>query len=148
MRVKKQSYILSVQQLVSCDKYDSACDGGLPPNAYKYVYEAGGIMKDSSYPYYSYYGYVSGLCYVDSTKYVARLGSTSYKVIGEPSMGNYVSSTGPLSVAVDATDWNSYTGGIKTVCGTNVNHAVQVCFAYFSPRLFVFNLYIFKGCGR
>jgi len=127
MRVKRQSYILSVQQLVSCDKYDSACDGGLPPNAYKYVYETGGLMKDSDYPYYSgKNGYVTGLCYKDTNKYVAKLDSYSYKVIGESSMGNYVSSTGPLSVAIDATDWNTYTGGIKSQCGTNVNHAVQV----------------------
>ena len=40
-------------------------------------------------------------------------------------MASYVQSTGPLSVCVDANNWNSYTGGIMSVCGTSVDHCVQ-----------------------
>ena len=36
-----------------------------------------------------------------------------------------------LSVEVDASDWDSYTGGIKSTCGTGkTNHAVQVVGMY------------------
>jgi C1A family cysteine protease len=40
-------------------------------------------------------------------------------------MSNYVLSTGPLSVCVDAARWNSYRGGIVTSCGNRVDHCVQ-----------------------
>ena len=64
-------------------------------------------------------------------------------------MASYVGNTGPLSVCVDANNWNSYvghqpplstfhhlfeldsaltryTGGIMSNCGTHVDHCVQV----------------------
>ena len=41
-------------------------------------------------------------------------------------MGAYVSSTGPLSIVVDASRWSTYTGGILETCGTDLDHAVQV----------------------
>ena len=41
-------------------------------------------------------------------------------------MGAYVSSTGPLSIVVDASKWSTYTGGILETCGTDLDHAVQV----------------------
>ena len=40
-------------------------------------------------------------------------------------MASYVSSTGPLSVCVDASTWNSYTGGVMKVCGSQIDHCVQ-----------------------
>jgi len=40
-------------------------------------------------------------------------------------MASYVQSTGPLSVCLDANTWNSYTGGIMSVCGQSVDHCVQ-----------------------
>ena len=40
-------------------------------------------------------------------------------------MASYMQTTGPLSVCVDANNWNSYTGGILSVCGTSVDHCVQ-----------------------
>jgi C1A family cysteine protease len=50
-----------------------------------------------------------------------------YTVKGESSMANYVKATGPLSIAVDASKWNSYRGGImsSSSCGNRINHAVQ-----------------------
>ena len=43
----------------------------------------------------------------------------------EPAMASYVSSTGPLSVCVDASQWSTYTGGIMSSCGQVVDHCVQ-----------------------
>ena len=46
-------------------------------------------------------------------------------VSGETDMANYVLSTGPLSVCLDANNWSTYTGGVMTVCGNQVDHCVQ-----------------------
>jgi cathepsin L len=40
-------------------------------------------------------------------------------------MTGYVQSTGPLSVCLDASKFNSYNGGILKSCGNRVNHCVQ-----------------------
>ena len=45
--------------------------------------------------------------------------------MAQDNMASYVSSTGPLSVCVDASTWNSYTGGVMRVCGNSVDHCVQ-----------------------
>ena len=51
---------------------------------------------------------------------------TGYTTIkGEANMASYVQSTGPLSVCVDANNWNSYKSGIMTTCGKSVDHCVQ-----------------------
>merc|ERR1719230_867625 len=42
-------------------------------------------------------------------------------------MATWVSSNGPLSVAVDATSWQTYTGGILKNCrSTQVDHGVLI----------------------
>ena len=43
----------SEQQLVSCDPYDSGCNGGLLETVFRYIKEQGsnGIDTQSSYPY-------------------------------------------------------------------------------------------------
>jgi C1A family cysteine protease len=60
------------------------------------------------------------------------MGLTGFTTIGgvtakevETNMANYMLSTGPLSVCLDASSWNSYVGGIMTVCGQSVDHCVQ-----------------------
>ena len=52
----------------------------------------------------------------------------NYYVIdtGEDDMIEYVMSTGPLAVCVDANDWVSYTGGVIHSCGNDLDHCVQV----------------------
>ena len=84
---------------------------------------------DSDYPYTSYLG-KTGTCEIDATKEVVGLtgfttiaGTTAAEI--ETNMANYVLATGPLSVCVDANSWNSYTGGIMSVCGQSVDHCVQ-----------------------
>lgn len=43
----------------------------------------------------------------------------------ESEMAAYVQSTGPLTVCVDATTWNSYIGDVLTVCGNTLNHCLD-----------------------
>ena len=41
-------------------------------------------------------------------------------------MKNYVLSTGPVSVCIDASEWETYQSGVVASCGSDVNHCVQV----------------------
>jgi len=123
MRTLGTSYLLSPEQLVQCDTTSSGCNGGWTEHAYNYVKRAGGITTDAAYPYTSYQG-VTGTCKVNSAGFVITV--SGYTTIGsESSMATYVQSTGPLSVCLDAATWNSYTGGIVTKCGNQVDHCVQ-----------------------
>jgi len=123
MRTLGTSYILSPEQITQCDTRSSGCNGGWTERAYDYVKSAGGIETNSDYPYTSYQG-VTGSCHSDKTKF--KIGVTGYTTIrGESNMASYVQKTGPLSVCVDASKWNSYKGGIVTSCGTRVDHCVQ-----------------------
>jgi len=123
MRTLKTSYVLSPQQITSCDTTSGGCNGGWPENAYNYVKKAGGIEQNADYPYSSYQG-TTGTCKATSSKFVLKVsGYTAVK--GESAMATHVQSTGPLSVCLDASTWNSYKSGIVTTCGKSVNHAVQ-----------------------
>jgi C1A family cysteine protease len=117
------TYKLSPEQITQCDTTSSGCNGGWTERAYAYVKKAGGIETEADYPYTSYQG-VTGTCKSTSSKFV--IGVTGYSTIsGESSMASYVQSYGPLSVCLDASTWNSYTGGIVSVCGKSVDHCVQ-----------------------
>jgi len=129
MRTLGTSYILSPEQITQCDTTSSGCNGGWTERAYNYVKKAGGIETDSAYPYTSYQG-VTGSCHSSASDFVIKVsgftsisGSTTSEK--ESNMANYMLSTGPLSVCLDASSWNSYTGGIMSVCGNSVDHCVQ-----------------------
>ena len=115
------SYVLSPQQLVSCDNTSFGCDGGWTEHAYNYVKRAGGIELNSDYPYTSP---PTGTCQANKGKFKIAVDGY-YTISGESNMANYVTSTGPLSVCLDASTWSSYTGGVMTNCPKQVNHCVQ-----------------------
>jgi C1A family cysteine protease len=123
MRTLGVSYLLSAEQITQCDKTSYGCDGGWTEHAYNYVKSVKGLETESNYPYTSYNG-ATGSCHADSSKEI--IGVSGYTTInGETNMANYVLSTGPLSVCIDASTWNSYRGGIMSSCGKQVNHCVQ-----------------------
>jgi C1A family cysteine protease/lipocalin len=129
MRVFGVTYILSPEQTTQCTRGAFGCGGGWTETAYAYIKGVQGLVQDIDYPYTSYMGR-TGTCNTDLTK--AVMGLTSFTTIGgttateiETNMANYMLSTGPLSVCLDASSWNSYVGGIMTVCGKNVDHCVQ-----------------------
>lgn len=124
---------LSVQQIVDCDQeaygidYTEAnfgCDGGNTETAYDYVNTVGGLSLEKHYEYSSYEGY-SGSCAARESKFVITV-KKYHTLYGEDDMTDYVLSTGPLSVCLDATDWVSYQGGIVSSCSNTANHCVQV----------------------
>ena len=120
---KSTSDTLSPEQITQCDKTSYGCGGGWTEHAYNYVKSTGGLESEHDYPYTSSNGQ-TGQCHSDSSKYQVTVKDYS-KIKGESSMANYVLSTGPLSVCVDASSWNSYKGGIMTSCGNRVDHCVQ-----------------------
>lgn len=130
----KADLTLSVQQLVSCDHGEGqlGCMGGLQETAFDYVRENGGITTAAEYPYTSGGGR-TGKCDTSKNHYVMSV--TGYEMIfnsnvaeTERQFTSYVLESGTLSIGVDATTWNTYTGGIMSDCGkgTSINHAVQI----------------------
>lgn len=123
MRELDSNYILSPEQITQCTTLAFGCGGGWTETAYAYVINEGGIATEDSYPYTSSMG-TTGTCHDDPSMDV--VGISGFTTIqGESNMAAYVQSTGPLSVCVDANNWSSYTGGIMSACGQQVDHCVQ-----------------------
>jgi len=119
---------LSEQELVSCSGSDGnqGCRGGLMDNAFKWVISQGGIVGESDYPYTSGTG-TTGTCDKSkTTNVVAKFSSFKDVQSDEDQMATWISTNGPLSVAVDAAEgWQTYTGGIVTTCtGKQLDHGV------------------------
>jgi len=118
---------LSPQQIVSCDTDDSGCGGGDPPTAYQYVIKAGGLETDASYPYTA----KDGKCVFKPAQVYAKISSWKYatdpNAPNEAQMKNNLVSWAPLSICVDASTWQDYTGGVLTArqCGQDLDHCVQ-----------------------
>lgn len=112
---------LSPQELMDCSrKYGNAgCNGGLETNAFKYVRD-NGIGYDDDYPYTQKDG-----TSCKSTPRVFHI--KTYEDV--PNGVSYVQNAlleMPLSVGVDATNWNRYSSGVFSDCGTRINHGVEL----------------------
>ena len=66
----------------------------------------------------------SAKCLPNSIKGVISVAGY-YSLVSEDDMVEYVKSTGPLSICVDSTEWNTYVKGIVKSCPQNANHCVQ-----------------------
>jgi len=118
---------LAPQQIVDCDTggVDQGCNGGYPYDAFKYVIRAGGMEPEVDYPYRA----VEGTCKFAKSKVVASI--TSWHLVSQAAatentkMLNYVANSGPVSICVDASSWQYYTGGVLRRCGNQIDHAVQ-----------------------
>jgi cathepsin F/cysteine peptidase B len=115
---------LSPQQIVDCDTNgsDQGCNGGDPRDGIQYLASNGGLDTESSYPYTG----VQGTCsYNAANSGDSTTGPVDVSDGDENALQSFLQSTGPPSVCVDASSWSSYTGGVLTTCGCNVDHAVQ-----------------------
>ena len=118
----KDEVTLSPQQLISCSQDNDGCSGGWTEFAFSYAMTTG-LELDSDYPYTSYDEDVAS-CSVDTTKEIAMV-EAFYVLTSEDAMIDYIMETGPLSVCIDSSDWDSYVDGIVSSCGNNVDHCVQ-----------------------
>lgn len=110
---------LAEQQLVDCSRSygNNGCGGGWMDSAFAYVRDHG-LVQTSQYAYVAR----DQTCKIDSGEYRV---SGFKDVAGCENLSNALS-TGPVSVAVDATNWSPYRDGIFNNCATNVNHGVLV----------------------
>jgi len=129
---------LSEQQIVSCDKTDGGCNGGDLPTAFDYVQSAGGIATQASYPDTSSDAGQTGKC--KSSTPVVKVTGYEYAVPPctggkcnnqkESDMMAALNTYGPLSVCVNAQNWDGYSSGIYTTkCSGKYNaldHCVQL----------------------
>jgi len=117
---------LSPQEIVDCDSKDSGCNGGDPPTAYAYIMSAGGLETDADYPYTATDG---NTCNFDKSKVKVSISNWKYATTtsNEGEMQTALVNWGPLSICVDASPWQDYTGGILNAadCSTSLDHCVQ-----------------------
>jgi C1A family cysteine protease len=122
---------LSPQQITSCDTNSLGCGGGNPINAWGYVYSFGGQEVNSDYPYTSGTTGQTGTCKSNKADVAEDVGTTYSSIASTPSQESNMLAQieeSPMSVCVDATLWQTYTGGVITAasgCGTQIDHAVQ-----------------------
>ena len=112
---------LSEQQLVSCDKTDAGCNGGLQEDAFVYV-KKNGLVEESAYPYTSGGGR-TGTCteskitgpktYVSDWEQVSCLGSCEKSAdFDEDGMRAALIASGPITIGIDASPMQLYRSGV------------------------------------
>eukprot|EP00727_Mastigamoeba_balamuthi_P012150 m51a1_g7558 putative cysteine peptidase precursor (313) ;mRNA; f:116058-116996 len=120
--------MLSEQQLVSCDKQDSGCNGGLMTNADQYILQ-NGLATEQEYPYTSGMGTVPR-CKPFTARYHFSDAKGFGAVASDDTIIAYLREFGPLSVAIqaDADVFRNYKSGIldSKKCGTTLNHGVTL----------------------
>eukprot|EP01061_Rhynchopus_euleeides_P003243 TRINITY_DN124_c0_g1_i4.p2 TRINITY_DN124_c0_g1~~TRINITY_DN124_c0_g1_i4.p2 ORF type:complete len:352 (+),score=161.91 TRINITY_DN124_c0_g1_i4:58-1056(+) len=123
---------LSEQQLVSCDKVDEGCNGGMQEDAFDWVIKNHGIAAEAAYPYKSGTG-IRHTCEAGQTS-VANITSwyqVSNAVAQEADIVAQLSKVGPVTIGIDATPMQSYSSGIDNPksCGHtaySLDHAVLI----------------------
>jgi len=105
---------LSMQQVVDCDTKAYGCEGGWTYVAYEYIMQCGGYDSLESYPYTA----KDGKCDFKKQGVEAKIKSYNYvtKDKNEGVMKDYVGTTGPVSICVDAESWQYYNGGVIKSC--------------------------------
>ncbi len=116
--IKGKDVILAPQDLVSCDKSNTACNGGSIESAARY-FETTGCVSEACFPYVSAQGHVPtcpfGKCPAAGhtwTKYHCQAGSTHVlKTVQE--MKQQIYQNGPIVTRFDHyADFNLYKGGV------------------------------------
>eukprot|EP00770_Monocercomonoides_exilis_P000681 MONOS_672.1-p1 / transcript=MONOS_672.1 / gene=MONOS_672 / organism=Monocercomonoides_exilis_PA203 / gene_product=cathepsin B5 cysteine protease / transcript_product=cathepsin B5 cysteine protease / location=Mono_scaffold00011:115719-116537(+) / protein_length=272 / sequence_SO=supercontig / SO=protein_coding / is_pseudo=false len=121
--------VLSVQDLVSCDKIDRGCNGGLPPTSWSHV-KSKGITTEDCLPYVSGNGRVPQCptkCMNGSE--IIRVKAKSYKHVSGKDMQQEIYENGPIeSGFLVYEDLKHYKSGIyKHTTGKFLGaHAVMV----------------------
>merc|ERR1712039_1034099 len=95
----KPSPVLSPEDLVSCDKKDHGCGGGMLPDAWKYLTETG-IVTDSCFPYSAGGGQAPACATkcVDSESFVRTKVDHAYAISGADNMQKDLMQNGPIQV--------------------------------------------------
>nr|XP_043606399.1 cysteine proteinase 15A-like [Erigeron canadensis] len=109
---------LSEQQLVDCDhecdpaeknSCDAGCNGGLMNNAFEYILKAGGVQKESDYPYTG----KDGTCHFDKSKIAASVANFSVISTDEDQIAANLVKHGPLAIGINAAWMQTYIGKVS-----------------------------------
>ena len=122
IKVNGNTVILSEQQLVDCDtEEDQGCNGGLMENALEYISNYGSQSQES-YPYTAR----DETCKYNSNEVKVKIDKYYKLDNGEDVLKDAVAKFGPISVAVNATPWQLYFGGVfnPVFCSSQLNHGV------------------------
>jgi hypothetical protein len=108
----------SEQELVSCDKNDDGCDGGLMDQAFQWLIDSkkGQLTTEAAYPYRSGGGSSKTCKKIKKADVAATVKSFNLFKSGEDDLAAALIKSGPVSIAVDASSFQSYTGGVMDNC--------------------------------
>jgi C1A family cysteine protease len=112
--------VLAPQQIVSCDKKSSGCNGGDPATAFTYI-KANGMEKEADYPYTA----KDGSCKFNSAKVAVKISGQKTVSGGESGMLTALQGR-PLSVCHQTGGWQHYSGGVMTSCSSGGGHCTQM----------------------
>ncbi|EGR31675.1 papain family cysteine protease, putative [Ichthyophthirius multifiliis] len=121
--------ILSEQQLIDCaqDFNNFGCKGGLPSQAFEYIFYNGGLESEKDYPYMA----ATRNCTFDASKVSAKLeGQYNITFQDENELLYKLANEGPISIAYQVNnDFFQYRSGVYSSpsCSqqpSDVNHAV------------------------
>jgi C1A family cysteine protease len=114
---------LSYTEVETCNP--TSCAGGLMSSTYRWILEKaeGRVLKAG--------GGFNGNCSDINKAPISQVGAKIVSVINlarnEQAIAKAVAESGPVFVAVDATSWETYTGGVETRCTfQQVDHAAVV----------------------
>jgi C1A family cysteine protease len=119
--LQKKTGTFSEQQLVDCDQNgDAGCNGGLMQTAFQYI-QANGLEHDSDYPYLAY----GNTCTFSKAKSHASVSNVEcFEDVTVENLQKMLASQGPLSIAVDANDFQMYSSGVLRCTGQQLDHGV------------------------
>lgn len=117
---KYKLLVLGPQQIVSCDKKSSGCNGGNPQTAYTYI-QANGMETEADYPYTA----KTGTCKFDSSKVSVKITGQKKVSGGESGLLTALQST-PFAICHDTGGWQNYKSGIMTSCSSGGGHCTQM----------------------
>merc|ERR1712080_106439 len=125
---------LSAQQITSCTPNPlhcggtGGCQGSICQLAYNYI-QLFGHVTEADYPYHAN----SGNCKYDFANTQPAVAITGYESLtpnDQDAVMQHIAEVGPLAVAVYASGWSFYSGGIYSGCKYSsniaINHAVQL----------------------
>ncbi|EGR30544.1 papain family cysteine protease, putative [Ichthyophthirius multifiliis] len=118
---QSKSVDLSEQELVDCSTNygNDGCDGGLMDYGFQYIIEKG-LAQESEYPYTA----TDGSCQ-DTSKF-KKVNITKFADVPKGNCNSLKKALAqqPVSIAVDAEEWQFYTSGILKKCGKQLDHGV------------------------